>query len=57
MLLASSGVVARGAAKHPTVSVTATYNKESGVPRLRNPFLKVKTKGSMHVRQKILAES
>ena len=57
MLLASSGVVARGAEKHPTVSVTATYNKESAVPRLRNPFLKVKTKGSMRVRWKILTES
>lgn len=37
--LASSGVVARGTAKHPTVPVTATCNKESVLPRLRNPAL------------------
>lgn len=57
VLLASSGVVARGAAKEPTVPITATFNKDSAVPRLRNPSLKVKTEGSMCVRRKILAES
>ena len=57
VLLASSGVVARGAAKQPTVPITATFKKDSAVPRLRNPSLKVKTEGSMCVRRKILAES
>lgn len=58
VLLASSGGGGQGyCGKHPTVPVTATCNKESVLPRLRNPFLKVKTEGSMCVRWKILAET